>query len=73
MIRRKNFQLKFGIKINTDIWIEIYMMIMVREKINKRRKINKKTYISNGNKNLAFKFKVKEYKIIQMLNNLIIC
>lgn len=49
--KRKNYQQKYGIKINKDTLIEIYMINMEEEKEMIKRKINKKIYILNGNKN----------------------
>ena len=49
------------------------MIFMAEEKEKIKRKINKKIYMLNGNKNLVYQFKIKDLQIILMLSILMIC
>ena len=49
------------------------MIFMAEEKEKIKRKINKKIYMLNGNKNLVYQFKIKDLQIILMLSIHMIC
>ena len=49
------------------------MIFMVEERETIKKKIHKKIYMLNGNKNLVFLFKIKVQLIILMLNIHMIC